>query len=1066
MKIKSVEIEDFRGYKKKQKFDFELDDKITADFVAIYAPNGFGKTSFTDAIEWVFTDKISRISKNPELINLIKSGKDKQKNDNSKMYILRNIDGKNDVGRVKIVNDEDKIVELTTVKLNNKTRVDYREDNKSIKNNIILQKDECYNNLNIDEFKMTNLISSDTINSFLQFDDSKARYNILKDFWDDKNDNNIYNNIRDFHNEIIKVKQDIILKIANKNSDLKKISINIIDIEKFNERIFEFNKLSISTKLKSLDYENLLKDDIASDYILVKNQLQQYGSELNEDIEKIKSLEYENKAYKAFLFRNNELNKENIYYLKLESYLKKIETLSNKTVDEEKSITNNEIRIKKLEKLFIYRQSYENACKNIFKLEDTNLNLLTENEDILKKLPYEISIKNENNKILEKEELKKEFFLKKKAEFFLEKSEYSASVTREKYIIKSKKEILIQLDRCKDKKAKFEISMSNFKSFKNLSIHNYMEISTKNIIYDVIFQEYYKETKRLFNLYRASKDSLESLYSEMKTEEGINDRLNSIFNLGVSYIENTNSDRCPLCNTPFNKHEELKIAINNNREVTKLVLKQKKTQIKDIDTLIQKREREFTEEIDKMNLYVNKKITCYSIELRYLENFKDKLESHIRTLNYKERQAEVQADKFKELIHELNEMFKFTFDFKNIIDNERTINYKFDGIMAEMETNSKVYKAVIHNKNELITLCNAKIEGNNNMINYNKTVINKLISQPDYKYVESLLYDLNIKFDLRRVNNNIINLKGEMVNFKDNINLIEKNVIDLHCKLGKYRQTQIYSEILRIDNEIKSNNSQINIYESKYYSVFENRENSVNLNNLIERKQISTELILVNKEQINIISEAMEYLLLLNNFKEKYMIDSDINKLNEKLVKLDSREIEVSMLLNDCKEYLNDKIQEAFNVETINSIYQRIEPHPDLNSITFEPEFSDRQSKMQIHAFNKNNDIPPILYFSAAQVSLLSLSIFFARALKNKENLETIFMDDPVQHLDSINILSFIDLMRTIIINDKFKKQIILTTNNESFYKLLKLKLDKNYYKSKFIELESYGEINKGTSAN
>ena len=61
MKFKKVEISAFRIYDKPEDatFDFSLSDGI-ADFVAIYAPNGFGKTSFYDAIEWGVTNNINR----------------------------------------------------------------------------------------------------------------------------------------------------------------------------------------------------------------------------------------------------------------------------------------------------------------------------------------------------------------------------------------------------------------------------------------------------------------------------------------------------------------------------------------------------------------------------------------------------------------------------------------------------------------------------------------------------------------------------------------------------------------------------------------------------------------------------------------------------------------------------------------------------------------------------------------------------------------------------------------------------------------------------------------------
>lgn len=40
-----------------------------------------------------------------------------------------------------------------------------------------------------------------------------------------------------------------------------------------------------------------------------------------------------------------------------------------------------------------------------------------------------------------------------------------------------------------------------------------------------------------------------------------------------------------------------------------------------------------------------------------------------------------------------------------------------------------------------------------------------------------------------------------------------------------------------------------------------------------------------------------------------------------------------------------------------------------------------------------------------------------------------------------------------------FGRQIVILTHNEQFYKLLKVKMDKQYYPSKFIELTSTGKI-------
>ena len=53
MRIKQLEVENFRVFLKKEIFDFSNADLILCD-----APNGSGKTTMLDAIEWCLTGKI------------------------------------------------------------------------------------------------------------------------------------------------------------------------------------------------------------------------------------------------------------------------------------------------------------------------------------------------------------------------------------------------------------------------------------------------------------------------------------------------------------------------------------------------------------------------------------------------------------------------------------------------------------------------------------------------------------------------------------------------------------------------------------------------------------------------------------------------------------------------------------------------------------------------------------------------------------------------------------------------------------------------------------------------
>lgn len=71
--------------------------------------------------------------------------------------------------------------------------------------------------------------------------------------------------------------------------------------------------------------------------------------------------------------------------------------------------------------------------------------------------------------------------------------------------------------------------------------------------------------------------------------------------------------------------------------------------------------------------------------------------------------------------------------------------------------------------------------------------------------------------------------------------------------------------------------------------------------------------------------------------------------------------------------------------------------------------------------------------------------------------LDVIMIDDPIQSMDSINVLSMIDLLRSISI--RFNKQIIISTHDENFFELLQRKIPANALGSKFLKLEKFGVV-------
>ena len=124
MKLKKVAIEAFRAYKYKTDgtFDFTVDGNNPSGFISIYAPNGFGKSSFYDAVEWALTNNVSRYIGDVYKKNNEVAAKG-TKLDGVPQYILRNKDVESAVETSVLVSTTEKDFSR---KLNN-IRVDSRD---------------------------------------------------------------------------------------------------------------------------------------------------------------------------------------------------------------------------------------------------------------------------------------------------------------------------------------------------------------------------------------------------------------------------------------------------------------------------------------------------------------------------------------------------------------------------------------------------------------------------------------------------------------------------------------------------------------------------------------------------------------------------------------------------------------------------------------------------------------------------------------------------------------------------------------------------------------------------
>lgn len=357
----------------------------------------------------------------------------------------------------------------------------------------------------------------------------------------------------------------------------------------------------------------------------------------------------------------------------------------------------------------------------------------------------------------------------------------------------------------------------------------------------------------------------------------------------------------------------------------------------------------------------------------------------------------------------------------------------------------------------------------------------------------------SINKSIRDYNSRILEIKGEnssvkvapifleVGNFLEECDLYKsefsyeemKNIIENECK-------RLSDQLLEIEKQLADNQSKVTEKKEEYelkldLILKEINELQVNIDGYLLRcksaigevesdekiavriEQTNTEL----KEKVKKFCERSEkednILLGLRNLKEqKIWLDRNETCQSQKarLELLDKRLEKLGESKNYVEEFIVERTNEYFNSDIINQIYNKIDPHPTMKHIKFITSKDKKGLKTHIYTYDDSEEkmMSPVLYLSSAQVNILSLCIFLSKVLSEKNTtFNTIFMDDPIQHLDGINLLAFIDLLRTI--TTEMGRQIIISTHNEHFYELLKVKMDANYYPSKFIELGSAGVI-------
>jgi exonuclease SbcC len=1044
MKFKKVEIQAFRAYDKADEgtFDFaRKEDGKFADFISLYAPNGFGKTSFYDAVEYGVTKNIHRFVKKQKF-HQDTAKSEKNISSVEKQYILRNRNSEAGLESfIKLTTTNTLEPLITKINLPIKGGRDFKFDEKETINK---------------HFKEV-ILSQEWIDAFLKEDKPEDRYRTFIEYFGDKKIDEYYKKLTSLialNNKRIEslTKElqgfQLELKFEGDKDILKKVNEKITSLIKAGEQLREIDESYSET-----------------DALNLANRISERTIDLNFEIKKVT----EHIKYLDIFFSGNDEIEGMPKYFESKGQIEKLEKqykendTTHKKFDRKHKCTNEVDSIKKLNDELGSKKQILESLKIDFKEYEKVVQEISakrvENEELKKELAA-LSLSLNVFKQSESENGNKQSSLQKQiSEIEISISEmpklYEDFVTTNLKLADYQSklvEVVTKIANAEKEKSILEIPTNNLKN-------TIQEIGTG--VYPSVADEGYSNNMEIIEeLERSEKSiateqkSLTEINTNILTSENFRKEIEQFISKGSEIVNKNQASSCPLCEQQYESFDFLASKISNNSLLSNILLdllKERDDKNKSVaqlhESLKLKREK-LISVITKQLEELKNKQSAILVDLKKYINSKSEINKEIESLNNILNSIAIKLNgKTVELFEKDSKstLDKLKFEFVSLVNKSGEIR---SSLLAET--------LKIENVKEKSSKTLAKLDSLSKETLYLKIVDYFKLNNPETAISNKVLSD-EITIVINNLKSNAereIELKKEIETLNLALNSFTIEALQKHNELIS-KTKDLYSKIINsFEQEVKSKlNIDLNDFTIDSFSKL-----------LEDRKKANNEII--NKYEL-IIKDYD----LLSRFKENVapFLKYEKAKGEEKKIKarIEFLKNEISIELNNelksVSEYITQQIDSFFYEGLINDLYRKIDPHPDYKKVVFKPDFSDLKPKLNVCVYLDKEDelIIPNLYFSTAQLNILSLSIFLAKALNAKDekgkSLDCIFIDDPIQSMDSINILSTIDLIRSIVVNHK--KQIILSTHDENFHNLLKKKMPSNLFNSKFMELETFGKV-------
>lgn len=1000
-KLAGLDIIGFRGIKQLRKEEMPL----SGDVVFIYGPNGVGKTSIADALEWTITGRIDRLERalhhsergDPDpIINVFSLEREAKVTCH-----LTNIDF---ICRLKHGSSVSRMIG-NQLAHDDRMVIDHVVGTKAPSPEVQLRPDRLRN-----LFRGSHMLSQHDIRQFLERTDGTERFDILTNMIGAEE-------FVQFREKVINVLHRLQSRLKNESEQSKFIKNEMADVSRrLHERQNGLNRQSqvLSSNRSSQELASGLLEKIRRIQITVDETIiKQANSEpIDQRVELISVyletlIKKEKSSREGILVRLESLDKELAGYIESRE---RSEFLRTQIAGGQKITEKTHIELQDKEKLYQSAQThldflkmkqseakrkysvsswlkqnlpeYKNASESLRKTEEAILNLreqIQRRRDILQKQQKTLA-----DKLLQMQKLEQET---------------TATINRERAVtalVERLPNVLINWQTVE------QIGIRENQLNAQIGELSRKLTSVQKELHEL--QAYENELQRIYNVEAAQHDVLSSFLTKLS-----------------AFI---NEPECPLCGRNFQTIEEAKDIIRGHLSGLPLKLKELAFQLDNARKRTESGHRQadsITAGIQEIKTTLETARSEQSDARKIVHNFISECaglgisistrDTHSWLRILEEAKSKYQADNLKtKIIGLTNETMLLDSDCakeQNAINGLEQESQQYERERTKLHSTTREIEADMAERGL----------DQNSLPNENRISANLSQAQDEMKdYDESLDKTQN---ELKAVQSLITELRR-------NLKSAGEDVASKEAQLRQYESicNRFLSECHTVGVDESNPSKSIQMLKAAVIEF-----NNV-LSALEEENHVLQRLTALDRlrKEVDELTRAKENVKL--RFDEVLHEQSQTNEWVSHFEHIESQIVkrQVDVVSTHLKSL----------EPTTQSLYYRLNPHPIFEKVRINVDDQNHQLDVEVET-SKNSEglndmvVSPTAFFSDAQMNSLAITVFLAGALRQRwSGFDTILIDDPVQQMDEMNVYAFIDLIRGL----SRQRQFIIFTCNRDFYLL------------------------------